>query len=70
MGQYRLYRHRYFRGGNSGLQRLETVCIGAKDARNSAETILTDQNGILRLNGQQMGFRCKAVAKIDRMAYG
>ncbi|MBR2684536.1 MAG: hypothetical protein IKE59_00575 [Erysipelotrichaceae bacterium] len=29
----------------------KAVCIGAKDARNSAETILTGQNGILKLNG-------------------
>ena len=43
----------------------KAVCIGAKDARNSAETILTGQNGILRLNGQQMGFRFKAAA-LDR----
>ncbi len=48
----------------------KAVCIGAKDARISAETILTGQNGILRLNGEQMGFRFKAAAKIDRMAYG
>ena len=52
-----------------GLRRLESR-LHRRKRRQKLCGILTGQNGIQRLNGQQMEFRFKEAAKIDRMAYG